>query len=81
MSLVLHVVLLTTIGWLWSPIRQGTGETEDRPIGVAMVHRMPDRDRYVDVSEQTQQLEEATDATATAASSSAAPPADVAPTT
>ena len=78
MSLLLHVVLLTTIGLIWSPARKGTGEAEDRPIGIAMVHRLPDRDRYVEAqpTETSDQAETESEASRAAA---AAPPADLSP--
>ncbi|MFK8113569.1 MAG: hypothetical protein AB8B91_15315 [Rubripirellula sp.] len=79
MSLGLHVVLLTTIGLIWTQKPRGTGEIDDRPVGIAIVHRMPDRDKYV-VSEELTQVnnEAATEAQASSASSSA-PPADLSP--
>ncbi len=79
MSLVLHVIVLTTIGLLWTTERKGTGAVEDRPIGIAMVHRMPDRDVYVDV-EQVEAVQEAdVQNEASASSAAAAPPSDFAP--
>lgn len=80
MSLIFHVVLLTVIGWLWSSSPSGTAQPEDRQVGIAMVHRMPDRDRYVDAAEASSeqaQVEAAEPAAAAAAAT--APPADVAP--
>ncbi len=80
MSLVLHVVLLTSIGLIWGRTPSGTGETEDRPVGIALVHRMPDRDRYVDSAERPAvEDQSATNAQASSASAAAAPPADLAP--
>jgi hypothetical protein len=79
MSLVLHVLLLTSVGLIWSRAPHGTGEVEDRPVGIALVHRLPDRDRYVDAS-QTPPTETESTATADASSAaSAAPPADLSP--
>ena len=79
MSLLLHVLLLTSIGLIWSRTPRGTGEAEDRPVGIALVHRLPDRDRYVDAS-QTPPAENEDMATADASSAaSAAPPADLSP--
>lgn len=79
MSLVLHVILLTAIGLIWSPAPKGTGDREDRPIGIAMVHRMPDRDRYVEVPSPEAVAETESDSEASSAASAAAPPADLAP--
>ncbi|MEM1070784.1 MAG: hypothetical protein AAGG48_00295 [Planctomycetota bacterium] len=78
MSLLMHVVILTTAGLVWTRQPTGTGEESDRPVGIALVHRMPDRDRYIDASEvQTAQTEQA--AAESSASAAAAPPADLAP--
>jgi hypothetical protein len=80
MSLVLHVFLLTSMGILWTRSPQGTGAQEDRPVGIALVHRMPDRDRYVDaarIAEVTN--DQATASESSAAPSPAAPPADFSP--
>lgn len=80
MSLIFHVILLTAIGWFWSTAPRGTAPVNDRPVGIAVVHRLPDRDRYVDtaevIAEETNvEASQATDAS----SAAAAPPADVAP--
>lgn len=77
-SIALHVILLTALGLIWGSRSGGTGGDPDRPIGIAMVHRLPDRDRYVEATdvepqENTKQSESA------ASSSAAAPPADLAP--
>lgn len=79
MSLVLHVVLLTTIGLVWSTAPKGTGELEDRPIGIAMVHRLPDRDRYVEAQQAESTSQTEIDSPASVATSAAAPPADLTP--
>ncbi len=79
MSLVLHVLLLTTIGLIWSTTPKGTGELEDRPIGIAMVHRLPDRDRYVEAQQAESTSQTEIDSQASRATSAAAPPADLAP--
>lgn len=80
LSLALHVVLLTTIGLIWSRVPQGTGEQADRPMGIALVHRMPDRDRYVDAAELSQpETHEAENVVEQARSAAAAPPADLSP--
>ena len=79
MSLALHVLLLTSIGLIWSRQPHGTGQTEDRPVGIALVHRLPDRDRYVDAAEAVQADQAVSDAAAQAVSAAAAPPADLSP--
>ncbi|MGB7347942.1 MAG: hypothetical protein WBD20_27200 [Pirellulaceae bacterium] len=82
MSLVLHVILLTTIGIIWSSEPSGTGEEDDRPIGIAIVHQLPDRQRYVDAKDLKVQVEKQSDAeqqTDSSAASAAAPPADLSP--
>ena len=77
MSLVLHVILLVTIGIFWNRIPKGTGETEERPVGIALVHQMPDRTRYIDPSE-IPEIEQALQPAASSPSASASePPADV----
>lgn len=79
MSLVLHVVLLTSIGLVWKRTPAGTGEIQDRPVGIALVHRMPDRDRYVEASQTPPQETEATTTADAASAASTAPPADLSP--
>lgn len=80
LSLVLHVILLTTLGVMWSREPSGTGEGVDRPVGIALVHRLPDRDRYVDAAEIQPKTEESESAeNASSAAASAAPPADLSP--
>ncbi len=79
LSLILHVLLLTTIGWIWSARPKGTGAQEDRPIGIAMVHRLPDRDRYVDSRQAETANPTEQDSQTSLATSTAAPPADLAP--
>ncbi len=82
MSLALHLVLLTTIGILWSSDPSGTGELADRPIGIAIVHQLPDRQQYVDAKDlQVTADQPPTDSQTTQSSdaSAAAPPADLSP--
>ena len=76
-SLCLHVLLLTTMGLLWSDRPRGTESQPDRPIGIAMVHRLPDRDRYIDASEVAS--EESAQADSAASSAAAEPPIDFQP--
>lgn len=35
-STVLHVLVLVAMAWFWQPIRKGTGESADRPVGIAI---------------------------------------------
>ncbi len=82
LSLIFHVVLLTAIGLVWSRIPRGTGEQLDRPVGIALVHRRPDRDRYVDVTQLAKPEAETQSPEAqasTAAAAAAAPPAELTP--
>ena len=80
MSVILHVILLTALGLIWSQTPRGTGATVDRPVGIAVVHRLPDRDRYQEIKEVVELQKEVTDDMATSSSaSSAAPPADLSP--
>lgn len=79
MSLVLHVILLTVVGVLWNSPPSGTGETEDRPVGIALVHRLPDRDRYVDAAEVQTDDPSESQTESSEASAPAAPPAELAP--
>lgn len=52
MSVVAHVVLLVVLGVVISTTPKGTGGEVDRPVGIALVHRLPDRDRYVEAQPQ-----------------------------
>lgn len=80
MSVILHVILLTTLGLIWSQKPQGTDAMVDRPVGIALVHRLPDRDRYQEIKEVVEPQREVTDDMATSSTaSSAAPPADLSP--
>ena len=81
-SVFFHVILLLIIGLLVSRAASGTGGTTDRQVGIAMVHRMPDRDRYTDAAESSQESEAESTEQATSAASdtaAAAPPADLSP--
>ncbi len=80
LSLAMHVILLTAIGLVWSRIPKGTGEEIGRPVGIAMVHRLPDRDKYVDAADlpNPDQTQSENSASASAAAA-AAPPADLSP--
>jgi hypothetical protein len=82
MSLILHVILLTTLGIIWSTDPAGSEAQPDRPIGIAIVHQLPDRDRYVDARDlKAQEAKQAENAQKADSSntSSAAPPADLSP--
>ncbi|OYP37044.1 VWA domain-containing protein [Rhodopirellula sp. MGV] len=78
-SLVLHLIVLAAIVLSLRAAPRGTGETNDRAIGLAMVHRLPDRDAYEEVQPQSDQTTDQTTADASAASAAAAPPADLSP--
>ncbi len=79
MSLVLHVVLLTAIGLFWNKMPSGSGEKQDRAVGIALVHRMPDRDRYVDTADMDPSENESDLDQSNPVSASSSPPADMAP--
>ena len=80
MSVVLHVILFTALGLIWSQTPRGTDALVDRPVGIALVHRLPDRDRYQEMKEVVEQQKDVTNDMATSsADSSAAPPADLLP--
>ncbi|WP_146415585.1 MULTISPECIES: hypothetical protein [Crateriforma] len=77
-SLALHFFLMVAIGFALVRRSKGTGGPPDREIGIAVVQRMPDRDRYTDAAElQTEPTPDAS--TDASSSSSAAPPAEFAP--
>jgi len=80
-SLVFHVILLTAIGWSAQRAQSGTRAEQDRPIGVAMVERLPDRDRYSPPEPVSAPSTQANDPTAASSSASAASlaPANMAP--
>ncbi|WP_145421581.1 hypothetical protein [Planctomycetes bacterium K23_9] len=82
MSLLLHFILLTTLGIIWSSEPSGTGDEADRPVGIAIVHQLPDRQRYVDARDLKVQEKKSTQSQQQSQSSSAsaaAPPADLSP--
>lgn len=82
MSLIFHVIALVMLGWVWTVADGGTTQSDDRNVGIAMVHRMPDRDQYVDLAEPedaTATESSSTSATSSSAASAAAPPMDLSP--
>lgn len=79
LSLGLHLILLIAIAWVAANAPGGTGEYVDRQIGIAMVHRLPDRDQYEPMPPELKQSTEPTSADASSASAAAAPPADLSP--
>lgn len=80
MSVILHVILLTALGFVWSKTPKGTEATVDRPVGIALVHRLPDRDRYEEIKEVAEPKKDVSNDMATnSAASAAAPPADLSP--
>lgn len=77
MSMLLHVmVVLLLARWVGSP--RGTVEEPDRPVGVAIAHRMPDRTEY-ESSESTGDADSEQSDEAEAAAAAAAPPSAMAP--
>jgi hypothetical protein len=78
MSLSLHLVLLTSIGLLAGRTPHGSAAVEERQVGIALVERMPDRDRYVDAAEVVAMEAAQTEAEASASSAAAVPPPDLA---
>lgn len=79
LSLGLHVLLLLVIGWVASTAPKGTGEPTDRQVGIAMVQRLPDRDRYEEVTAETEQTADQETADSGPPAAAAAPPADLSP--
>lgn len=79
MSLVLHVISLTLIGLYCSKMPSGTGATDDRKVGIALVHRLPDRDRYVDSVDVATSDIESDPEQSNPVSASSNPPADMVP--
>lgn len=79
LSLSFHVILLAIIAWVAAGVPKGTGEPTDRQIGIAMVHRLPDRDAYVEVTAETQTPDESESNETSSRSAAAAPPADLSP--
>lgn len=78
LSLGLHLILLLAIAWIASSAPKGTGEPGDRQIGIAMVHRLPDRDQYQEVTaDPTESTDQST--SDSSSSSAAAAPADLSP--
>ena len=72
MSLGLHVVIVLLLAvWIESRPR-GTGDEGDRPIGIAVAHRMSDRTEYEQPSETAQTAENPTESNATSAAAAAA---------
>ena len=80
LSLGLHVVLLIMIALVASKATKGTSQGDDRQIGIAMVHRLPDRDQYEEVTADTKEtVDDTTSDAESAAAAAAAPPADLSP--
>ncbi|QDV71477.1 hypothetical protein Poly24_52130 [Rosistilla carotiformis] len=80
-STLLHGILLVSLALLLGRDSQGTGEAPDRPVGIAIVHRMPDRTEYEMAAETASTSDSAAAPPAAAAGegSQAALPADAAP--
>ena len=83
-SVCFHLILFLSLVLLWDSAPNGTGQQVNRSVGIAMIHRLPDRDRYEDVAEKQetnkQQEEQAeTSQSNPSSSSAAAPPAEMIP--
>jgi hypothetical protein len=76
-SLIFHLLVLTLVGWMMRQDAGGTTSEVDRPVGVAFVERMPDRDRYrvPETSEAKTRQEASNPEPASAANAVAPPPA------
>lgn len=77
MSVMLHVVLLTSAGLMMATRQGGTEQAPDRPVGIALVQALPDRNEYQvqpELEDNVAVEGEANDATV-AALAAAAPPA------
>lgn len=79
MSMLLHLVLVLLLAHWASSLSGGGGDEPDRPVGVAIAHRMPDRTEYETAEPSTAETDadasEATDSSEAAAS----PPSAMAP--
>ena len=76
-----HLVLFVIIGVIWGSQSHGTTEMiTDRPIGIAVVHQLPDRQRYTEVVSQDKVSDNQDDVNqSTSQSSSLAPPSSLTP--
>jgi hypothetical protein len=80
LSLILHLILLIGIVWVGASVPKGTTAIKDRQIGIAMVHQLPDRQRYEAVSRPQEKQPESTDRQRAAdVAAAASPPADLSP--
>ena len=84
LSFGFHLVLLVIIGVLLDKQSGGTkADSVDREIGIAIVHQLPDRERYEQVQNQmnseVQKEMQDVQTNSAAESSSLAPPSDLAP--
>lgn len=81
LSFGFHLVVLLLLGLWWGSQPKGTEKSQnDRPIGIAVVHQLPDRQRYTEVQSSIEESESSEDTTTSdASSSSLAPPSDLAP--
>ncbi|WP_230265862.1 VWA domain-containing protein [Stieleria sp. JC731] len=79
LSLGLHLVALVAIFMTIQSVPKGSGDAPDRPIGIAMVHRLPDRDTYQEVQPTPDSKTDQDASTTAAAAAAAAPPADLSP--
>ncbi|QDT57774.1 hypothetical protein SV7mr_02590 [Stieleria bergensis] len=71
-----HLIVLILLLWTVAKTTKGTGGAPDRPIGIAVVHRLPDRDVYQEAqTAQQQQTQQEQQALQQATMAAAAPPA------
>ncbi|WP_237607609.1 vWA domain-containing protein [Roseimaritima sediminicola] len=78
MSVLLHVVLMTSGAILLATTRGGTEQEPDRPVGIAIVEALPDRTQYTTPPDlQVQEAVEGEANDQAAAMAAAAPPADL----
>jgi len=74
-SLIFHLFVLTLIGWMMRQDAGGTTSEVDRVVGVALVERLPDRDRYkVPETSEAKTRQEASNPDPTSAATAVAPP-------
>ncbi len=79
LSLALHGLILLVIAWLVSAAPKGGGNTPDRPVGIAIVQRLPDRTEYQELAPTTSDSIDSESAEQSAAAAAASPPAGVSP--
>lgn len=73
-SFVFHLVLFLLAAWLVNDQNDGTGGDSDRDIGVAIVHRMPDRNQYAQADSSVQPVTDPSQQASASSAAAAAPP-------